>query len=112
MISKSFDILGGSIDKPSGVAFRIIRGVEDFVCAKDALAVYSETPLHLLSQSYDYCSRKTRKESTVITVALRLVSRRYHALDITLHPLVVRLSSAGWHYLGQRGHIATQVGIL
>lgn len=77
------------MEKPSGVTFRMIRGVEDLVCAKETLAVCSETPLHLLSQLHDYCICKRRKENTVITVALRLLSRRLHALDITLHCLVV-----------------------
>ena len=74
--------------KPSGVTFRMIRGDEDFVCAREALDVCSETPLHLLSQSYDYCFGKRRKGNTIITVASRLVTWAY-ALDITLHRLVV-----------------------
>ena len=81
------------MEKPSGVAFKIIRGVEDFVCAKEALAVCSETPLHLLSQSYHDCIRKRRKESTFITVAFTLVFGMHHALDITLRPLVVCLTA-------------------
>lgn len=51
------------MEKPSGVTFRMIRGVEDFVCAKETLAVCSETSLHLLSQSYDYCIGKRERRT-------------------------------------------------